>query len=154
MDRLQRFLIGALLVLLVAGLILVRLMLDLNDLRRQENTQQVIEHVARQIEMFREARGFLPAGLNEFALEVPEGFTDAEGDPIDAWGNHILYYRTGRGRGEQYLIASPGRDGDFDHPPHQYLGRRSFSSNRGHPDRDTVLVGGRLVQGPEEAGRR
>jgi len=154
MDRLQRYLIGILLILLVAGLVLVRLMLDLNDLRRQENTQQVIERVARQVEMFREARGSLPMELNDFALEVPEGFSDAEGDPIDAWGNYILYYRVGRGRDEHYMIASPGRDGNFDHPPHQYLGHRSFSSNRGHPDRDTVLVGGRLVQGPEEAGQR
>ncbi len=154
MDRLQRFLIGGLLTVLVAGLVVVRLMLDLNDLRRQENTQQVIERVARQVELFRDARGFLPAGLDDFVLEVPDGFSDAEGDPIDAWGNSILYYRTGRGRAERYLIASPGRDGDFDHPPQQYLGHRSFSSNRGHPDRDTVLVGGRLVQGPEEAGRQ
>ncbi len=57
MDRLQRFLIGGLLTVLVAGLVVVRLMLDLNDLRRQENTQQVIERVARQVEMFRDARG-------------------------------------------------------------------------------------------------
>jgi hypothetical protein len=154
MDRLQRFSIGALLIVLVAGLILVRLMLDLNDLRRQINTQHVLEHVARQVEMFRSARGFLPAGLDEFVVEVPDGFSDLEGGVIDGWGNSILYYSTGQGRNEQYLLASPGRDGDFDQPPGQYLGRRGFASNRGHPDRDTVLVGGRLVQGPEEAGKR
>lgn len=154
MDRLQRTMIGTLLVVLVAGLILVRLMLDLNDLRRQTNTQHLIEHVARQVEMFRSARGFLPEGLDELMLEVPDGFSDLEGDAIDAWGNHILYYRVDWEGRERYLLASPGRDGDFDQPPEQYLGVRGFASNRGHPDRDTVLVGGRLVQGPEEPGKR
>ncbi len=150
MSRIQKIVIVSLVILLVAGLLLVRLMLDLNELRRQMNTRIVVDRVGRQVEMFREARGFLPEGLDQMLLEVPKGFTDSQGDPVDAWGYHLLYHRAGRGRSEQYVIASPGRDGDFDESPDQYLHRRGYTSNRGHPNRDTILVGGKIVQGPDE----
>ncbi len=154
MDRWQRITIAVLVVLLIAGLILVRLMLDLNDLRRQSNTQHVLERVGRQVEMFRSARGFLPRSLDELPLEVPDGFTDADGEVVDAWGHPLLYYLAGPSQREQYVIASPGRDGAFDEPAESYARRRSFLSNRGSPDRDTVLVGGRVVQGAVEESSR
>lgn len=154
MDRWQRFAIGVLVILLIAGLILVRLLMDLNNLRRQTNTQRVIERVAIQVDMFHSARGFLPRDLDELTLEVPEGFTGLQGEIVDAWGHPLLYYLSGGGRAEQYVIASPGRDGAFDEPPETYARRRGFSSTRGRPDRDTVLVGGRVIQGAvEEAGK-
>ncbi len=154
MERWQRLTIATLVVLLIAGLVLVRLMLDLNELRRQTNTQRLIERVARQVEMYRSARGFLPSSLDDLMLELPPEFTNSEGEALDGWGNPLYYTRAASGRREQYVIASPGRDGNFDEPPDRYAERRSFSSNRGRPDRDTVLVGGRVVQGPVEEARR
>jgi len=154
MDRWQRFTLTVLVILLIATLILVRLMMDLNELRRQTNTQRVIEQVARQVRMFRSARGFLPRGLDEIVLDVPEGFSDLQGDVVDAWGHPLLYYLHGDGRQVEFVIASPGRDGAFDQPPAGYARQRRFSSNRGYPDRDTFLVGGRVMQGAvEESGR-
>jgi hypothetical protein len=154
MERWQRVTLAALALLLVAGLLLVRLMLDLNDLRRQAATQEWIEILARQVGLYRAARGYLPESLDELALDLPEELSGPDGEPVDAWGHPLLYYRTGELRRDRYVIASPGRDGAFDAPPDSHLDRDSFSSTRGRPDADTVLVGGRVVQGAVEPPRR
>jgi type II secretory pathway pseudopilin PulG len=154
MERWQRFMITVLVILLVALLIMVRLMIDLNELRRQTNTQHLLEQVARQVEMYRSARGFLPQGLDDLSLDIPDDFTDGQGDPVDGWGNALLYYHSDAALSEEYVIASPGRDGAFEVPPDAYLQRRAFSSTRGRPDADTVLVSGRVVQGAVEKPRR
>jgi hypothetical protein len=154
MERWQRVTLSVLVVLLVAGLILVRLMLDLNDLRRQTATQELIEILARQVGLYRSARGYLPDSLDDLALDFPEEFSGFDGEPVDAWGHPLLYYRAGEAGRGKYVIASPGRDGAFDAPPGAYLERRAFSSTRGRPDSDTVLVGGRVLQGAAEPARR
>lgn len=153
MDRWQRTAISVLVILIVAGLVLVRMMMDINDLRRQTNTQRLIERVARQVDLYRAARGSLPRDLDDLPLEVPDGFTDTQGSVVDAWGHPLLYLLSGPARSEEYVIASPGRDGAFDQVPEAYARRRSFSSTRGSPDRDTVVVGGRTVQGAVEEER-
>jgi hypothetical protein len=154
MERWQRVTLAALAILLAAGLILVRLLLDLNDLRRQATTQELIEILARQIGLYHSARGHLPESLDDLALELPEELSGFDGEPADAWGHPLLYYRAGEGGRGDYVIASPGRDGAFDAPPGAYLERRTYSSTRGYPDADIVLVRGRILQGAVEPATR
>jgi hypothetical protein len=128
----------------MASAVAIPNLLQAGDKGKQKKTMEAMKEIGTAIESYKTDYGKSPAGESLSDLQSILAPIYIKSLPLrDAWGNDLLYKKTGKGT---YMIASPGKDGTF-------LGWEQKGSDPQPPapdyDQDIIFANGQFVFGPE-----